>query len=68
MDLTMLDTGAVPAAELGDEAVVFGRQGEELISVDEVAARLDTINYEVVTGVAARVPRIYLQDRSASQG
>jgi alanine racemase len=67
MDLTMLDTGAVPAAELGDEAVVFGRQGEELISVDEVAARLDTINYEVVTGVAARVPRIYLQDRSASR-
>jgi alanine racemase len=57
----------VPAAELGDEAVVFGRQGEELISVDEVAARLDTINYEVVTGVAARVPRIYLQDRSASR-
>jgi alanine racemase len=35
--------------------------------VDEVAARLDTINYEVVTGVAARVPRIYLQDRSASR-
>ncbi len=60
MDLTMLDTGTVPEAEVWDEAVIFGRQGEATISVDEVAAKLGTINYEVVTGVAARVPRTHI--------
>jgi alanine racemase len=67
MDLTMLDTGAVPEAEVGDEAVIFGRQGEETISVDEVAARLGTIHYEVVTGVAARVPRFYRPDGAGAE-
>jgi alanine racemase len=68
MDLTMVDTGGVPEAQAGDEAVIFGRQGEGMISVDELAARLDTINYEVVTGVAARVPRVYLQKAAESRG
>jgi alanine racemase len=68
MDLTMVDTGGVPEAQVGDEAVIFGAQGEEMITVDEVAARLGTINYEVVTGVAARVPRVYLQKAAEPQG
>ena len=68
MDLTMLDTGGVPEAQVGDEAVIFGAQGEGMITVDEVAARLGTINYEVVTGVAARVPRVYLQKAAEPQG
>lgn len=68
MDLTTLDTGGVPEAQVGDEAVIFGRQGEGMITVDEVAARLGTINYEVVTGVAARVPRVYLPKTAESQG
>ncbi|RLB94019.1 MAG: alanine racemase, partial [Deltaproteobacteria bacterium] len=67
MDLTMLDTGAVPDAQVGDEVVIFGRQGDETICVDDVAAKLGTINYEVVTGVGARVPRVYRSNPPGTQ-
>jgi alanine racemase len=59
MDLTMLDVGHIPEARLGDEAVVIGEQGEEVIGADEIAARTGTINYEVLTSIAVRVPRFY---------
>ena len=45
----------------GDEVVILGRQGEEVLSADEMAANLDTINYEVVSTITSRVPRIYLR-------
>jgi alanine racemase len=61
MDLTMLDVGDVKNVKMGDEVVVFGQQGNETLSVDEMAATLNTINYEVVTGISARVPRVYLK-------
>lgn len=61
MDLTMLDVGDIANVQLGDEVVVFGQQGNEILTVDEMAATLDTINYEIVTSIAARVPRIYLR-------
>ncbi len=61
MDLTMLDVGHIPDVCIGDEAVIFGRQGDSEITVDEIASMLDTINYEVVSGIADRVPRIYKQ-------
>ncbi len=60
MDLTMLDVGSLESVRVGDEVVLIGRQGEETISADEMAAQLDTINYEVVTMLMARVPRVYL--------
>ncbi len=59
MDLTMLDVGHIPEVCMGDEAVVFGRQGKEVILVDEIAALLNTINYEVVSTITRRVPRFY---------
>ncbi len=59
MDLTMLDVGHIPEARVGDEVVIFGRQEKELIHVDEIAALLHTINYEVVSTITRRVPRIY---------
>jgi alanine racemase len=43
----------------GEEVVLIGRQGEALISADEVAVKLGTINYELTCMLAARVPRIY---------
>lgn len=52
---------------IGDEAVIFGRQGNEEITVDEVAGRIGTINYEVVCAVSGRVPRVYLQDGRVSE-
>lgn len=59
MDLTMLDVGHIPEICMGDEAVVFGRQGKEMIHVDDIASLLNTINYEVVATITRRVPRFY---------
>jgi alanine racemase len=59
MDLTMLDVGAAPGARVEDEVVIFGRQGDESISADDLARDLGTINYEIVCDLTARVPRIY---------
>jgi alanine racemase len=59
MDLTMIDVGHVAGVEVGDEVVVFGRQGENEISADEVAGLAGTINYEVVCALKSRGQRIY---------
>lgn len=59
MDLTMIDVGRVPDAAVGDEAVVFGRQGNQRISADELAAHVGTINYEIVSSLTSRVQRVY---------
>jgi alanine racemase len=59
MDQIMLDCGDDPV-EAGDEVVLLGRQGDEVITADEVASWLGTINYEVVCMVSERVPREYV--------
>ena len=58
MDNVTVDLGDGGAA-VGEEAVLIGRQGAERILAEEVARRLDTINYEVTCGISARVPRVY---------
>lgn len=58
MDQLMVDCGDDPV-EVGDEAVLIGEQGAERILVAEWAARLDTIDYEIVCGISARVTRRY---------
>jgi len=63
MDLTMLDVGTVPDACIEDEVVIFGQQGNEFISADDIARELGTINYEIVCDLTARVPRVYQNDR-----
>ena len=60
MDQTMLDVGHVPDVKLEDEVVIFGKQQDESIAVDEIAASLNTINYEIVSSLTARIPKIYL--------
>jgi len=59
MDLSMLDVGALKDVQLEDEVVVFGQQGDAAVTADELAATLNTINYEIVTSIGGRVPRIY---------
>lgn len=61
MDLTLLDVGEVPGVAEGNEVVILGRQGDEVLSADEMAATLGTINYEIVSTISSRVPRIYLR-------
>jgi alanine racemase len=53
--------GHIDNVQVEDEVVLIGRQGDESLSADEVAAQLKTINYEVVTSLMARVPRVYLK-------
>ncbi len=57
MDNVTIDLGPETDVEPGDEAVLIGTQDGETILAEEVAARLDTINYEISCGISARVPR-----------
>jgi alanine racemase len=65
MDLTMLDVGGVPDVAIEDEVVVFGPPQGESVTADEMASTLNTINYEIVSTITARVPRIYLKKSSS---
>lgn len=56
MDMCMIDVSDVPDVQAGDEAIVFGQEP----TADELAAKIGTINYEVVTTVGKRVPRVYV--------
>ncbi len=58
MDQSLIDVTALRGrVRLGDEVVIIGQQGEQALSADELAQKLGTINYEVVTRIAERVPR-----------
>ena len=59
MDNVTVDLGAETSALPGDGAVLIGEQGAERILAEELARRLDTINYEITCGLTARVPRWY---------
>jgi len=59
MDLTMIDVTDIRNVQQGDEVVLLGRQGPAEISADEMAAWTNTISYEILTSVGARVPRIH---------
>ena len=63
MDLTMLDVGEISDVGMEDEVVIFGRQGNDSITADDLASELNTINYEIVSTVMARVPRIYVESQ-----
>jgi alanine racemase len=48
----------------GTKVTLIGRQGDEYISMDEIAGRLETINYEVACTISSRVPRMFLENGS----
>lgn len=54
MDMCMVDVSEIPCIE-GDEVEVFGQH----IPLDELARKMDTIPYEVISGISRRVKRIY---------
>ena len=57
MDMCMVDVTGIPGVRAGDHAVLIGRQGDDAITVEEVAAHAGTSPYEVTTQILARVPR-----------
>lgn len=59
LDPAVSDTASLPV-EPGEEVVLIGRQGNAVITVEEVAQQLGTLNYEVICMLAARVPRVYV--------
>nr|MBC7245209.1 alanine racemase [Chloroflexota bacterium] len=60
MDQFMVDVSNIPDVQQGNEVVVLGRQGEEEINAEEIGAWVGTNNYETVTAILPRVPRVYL--------
>lgn len=59
MDMTMVDVTDLPGVQIGDEAVLIGRQGQEAIGADQVADWIATIPYEVLCTIGPRVARTY---------
>ncbi|HEY2653874.1 MAG TPA: alanine racemase [Solirubrobacteraceae bacterium] len=62
MDNITLDLGSDTAVSVGDVATLIGVDGAERQTAEELARRIDTINYEVVCGISSRVPRAYHRD------
>ena len=60
MDQCMVDVSAVPDVKLGDEIVIMGKQGNEEISADDLAAINGTINYEITCCFDLRIPKFYV--------
>ena len=58
MDQAAVDVSHIEDVQIGDEVVLIGQQGDAHITADDVAEYLDTINYEVVSTILARVPRV----------
>jgi len=61
MDQLVVEVSGIAGVRPGDEAVLIGRQGDQEISAEEVAGWAETINYEVVTQLLPRLPRVYLR-------
>jgi alanine racemase len=61
MDMCMIDVSDVPGVAPDDEVVIMGTQGDERIDADELASLAGTISWEILAGISARVPRVYLR-------
>jgi alanine racemase len=60
MDLVVVDASGAPNVREGDEVVVFGSGYGGADTAGDLAEMLHTIPYEIVTAIAARVPRVYV--------
>ena len=62
MDQFMVDVTHIPGVCAGDVVTIFGTDGSETITADEVADKAQTSGYELVCGIAPRVSRVYLKN------
>ena len=60
MDQLMVDVTDIPETAVGDRVTLVGRDGEEVITMEQIAEAADSFNYEFVCGISRRVPRIYV--------
>jgi alanine racemase len=63
----MVNLDTVPEAKIGDEVVLIGKQNGAAIKVEDLAQDWGTISYEVICGLADRIPRFFI-DSSTSNG
>jgi alanine racemase len=66
MDQFLVDVGDDDVA-VGRVVTLIGRDGDEQITTEELADHLDTINYEIITRIASRVPRVYSNEITGGQ-
>jgi alanine racemase len=59
MDMLMVDVTRVPDVSVGEPATLIGSDGDESITIDQIAGWADTASYEILCGISKRVPRIY---------
>ncbi len=62
MDQMMVDVTEIPEVRCNDKVVLVGRDGDEVITMEAIAAAADSFNYEFVCGISRRVPRLYRRD------
>ena len=62
MDQMMVDVTDIPDVRRGDRVTLVGRDGDEAITVEQIAAAADSFNYEFVCGISRRVPRLYCRE------
>lgn len=65
MDALTVDITDIPEAQLGDVAVLMGRQGDDEISVHDIAKLKNSASYDVLCSWRGRLPRIYVNDEAA---
>ena len=62
MDQMMVDVTDIPDVSIDDTVTLVGRDGDEEITMEAIAAAADSFNYEFICGISRRVPRIYCRD------
>lgn len=67
MDQLMLDVTNIPQVKRGDSVTVFGAQGGEFLSIDELAGLQNTINYEITCQISKRIPRVYYEQSKPTE-
>ncbi|MBI2682563.1 MAG: alanine racemase [Acidobacteriales bacterium] len=60
MDMTMIDVTGMPGVDVGDEVILIGESGKRKITAWDIAGHAQTVPYEVLCGISARVPRVYI--------
>lgn len=62
MDQIMVDVTDIENVNVGSEVIIFGNQKGSFLSIDEHAELVGTINYELITLIGKRIPRVYYKD------
>jgi len=62
MDQIMIDISKFENPKIGEDVIILGKNGKEEVSADEIAKKCRTINYEIVTRIGKRMPKVYIKN------